>query len=107
MFGENKGGFGLVPTPSTTTATTTTTIAAVPMVTKSYDDDDNGDDFDDYNDDFDFMDNIELGEDIVSPIAKGSKPAAATEEDEIAALHRELEELEHQEVLLAKQLSMR
>ena len=110
LFGEKKGGLGHDPAqnPTTTPSTTTTTVAAaVPKVTKSYDDDDNGDDFDDYNDDFDDLDHIEMGEDIVSP-TKGTDPLVdkATEE-EIAALQRELEELEHQEVLLAKQLSMR
>ena len=97
-------------TPSTTTSTTTT---VVPKVTKSYDDDNGGDDFDDYdNDDFDDLDHIEMGEDIVSPTTKGTRHDGdhadnAATQDEIAALQRELEELEHQEALLSKALSMR
>ena len=112
LFGENKGkgvdnAPAHIPTPSTTTTTTTT------KVTKSYDDD-NGDDFDDYdNDDFDDLDHIEMGEDIVSPTSKvGIRPDndhvdKEESEDEIAALQRELEELEHQEAILSKELSMR
>ena len=124
IFGPANKGPGLDHTaaPSTTTTTTTTATAAAAAVvtttvppkaaTKSYDDD-NGDDYDDYdNDDFDDVDNIEMGEDIVSPPPKATRhdddhADNAETDDEIAALQRELEELEHQEAILSKELSMR